>query len=317
MRETAPGSSGSDLTALLKAVAFSAEKHRLGKRKDADGTPYINHPIRVATLLAEVGGIEDVEVLQAGILHDTIEDTKTTPPELEAEFGPRVRSLVEEVTDDKSLEKQTRKERQVEGIRDISTEARAIRIADKMANLEDIEARPPAEWATDRKRGYPDWTRRVVRECRGASPALEARYYRTFWRLGSALEPESRESVLDPEVFEEDLDVVTKVGWARGRLSGGDGFRLECWAEDGLTMLTYYFPIDAVEEKRPSDFGDFLEEEGLLRFVGERRYVEARRWTDAADRRWWTVNLVTGDESATYVDDFVPLRPYENEEEGP
>lgn len=199
MQETTSRSSGPDLAALLKAVAFSAEKHRLGKRKDADGTPYINHPIRVAMLLAEVGDVDDVSVLQAGILHDTIEDTATTPEELEAGFGPRVRSLVEQVTDDKSLAKQTRKDLQIAGIRDISPQARSIRIADKFANLEDIESRPPTNWTVDRKLGYLNWTLDVVRECRGANEELEAHYFRTFRRLQRVFEPQGGEDGVGPK----------------------------------------------------------------------------------------------------------------------
>src|SRR3982074_2455712 len=93
------------LAAILKALHFAADKHRDQRRKDIEASPYINHPIEVAELVARVGGINDPVTLQGAILHDTIEDTKTTPEELEAAFGPEVRRLVEEVTDDTSLPK--------------------------------------------------------------------------------------------------------------------------------------------------------------------------------------------------------------------
>ena len=85
------------LPALMRATLFAAEKHRGQRRKDVDKTPYINHPIMVVNLLSNVGRITDVETLQAGMLHDTIEDTDTTADELEEHFGYEVRSLVLEV----------------------------------------------------------------------------------------------------------------------------------------------------------------------------------------------------------------------------
>src|SRR5688572_8710850 len=97
------------ITGLLKALHFAADKHRDQRRKDEDASPYINHPIEVAELIARVGGVNDLVTLQGAILHDTIEDTNTTPEELEAAFGSEVRRVVEEVTDDKSLLKTDRK----------------------------------------------------------------------------------------------------------------------------------------------------------------------------------------------------------------
>ena len=101
------------ITSLLKAVHFAADKHRSQRRKDVEASPYINHPIEVAELLARVGGATDLVLLQAAVLHDTIEDTKTSPEELEAVFGLEVRRVVEEVTDDKRLPKAERKRLQL------------------------------------------------------------------------------------------------------------------------------------------------------------------------------------------------------------
>jgi guanosine-3',5'-bis(diphosphate) 3'-pyrophosphohydrolase len=66
------------LAALVQAVAFAADKHRNQRRKDAEASPYINHPIALANVLANEGGVQDVTVLCAAVLHDTIEDTETT-----------------------------------------------------------------------------------------------------------------------------------------------------------------------------------------------------------------------------------------------
>ena len=71
-----------ELALLLKALAFAAHKHRDQRRKDPEASPYINHPIARADVRVNEGGVADVEVLCAALLHDTVEDTATTPEEL-------------------------------------------------------------------------------------------------------------------------------------------------------------------------------------------------------------------------------------------
>ena len=95
---------------VLKAAQFASIKHRDQRRKDVESSPYIIHPISVALTLADIGGVEDPEILAAALLHDTLEDTNTTGSELEGIFGEAVRIFVEEVTDDKSLPKDERKQ---------------------------------------------------------------------------------------------------------------------------------------------------------------------------------------------------------------
>jgi guanosine-3',5'-bis(diphosphate) 3'-pyrophosphohydrolase len=162
--------------AILEAALFAAEKHRNCRRKGPDATPYINHPITVARTLATVGEVDDIEVLQAALLHDTVEDTKTTPEELEATFGRGVRDLVMEVTDDKNLKKQERKRRQIEKAPHLSPRAKMIKIADKIANVTDIMEAPPADWSRERQAQYVKWSRNVVAGCVGQNEALD-RFY--------------------------------------------------------------------------------------------------------------------------------------------
>ena len=164
------------IPALMEATLFAADKHRGQKRKDAQKTPYINHPIYVVNLMAGVGGITDIEALQAGMLHDTVEDTDTSPEEIEARFGYAVRSLVMEVTDDKSLEKQERKRRQVEKAPCLSPRAKVIKLADKIANLTDLIVSPPTHWPLERRQQYVDWSNQVVAGCRGHNSKLEKIY---------------------------------------------------------------------------------------------------------------------------------------------
>ena len=158
----------------VKAVAFAADKHRTQCRKDADASPYINHPIALANVLANEGGVTDVVVLSAAVLHDTIEDTNTTAEELTAIFGAKITATVLDVTDDKSLDKHVRKQRQIEHAPHISKEAKLVKLADKICNLRDILASPPADWSPERKQGYFDWAAKVVAGVRGVHPELEA-----------------------------------------------------------------------------------------------------------------------------------------------
>ena len=162
------------LAALVQAMAFAADKHRNQRRKDAEASPYINHPIALANVLANEGGVQDVTVLCAAVLHDTIEDTETTADELRALFGDQVASVVLEVTDDKSLDKAQRKQLQIEHAAHCSPQAKLVKLADKICNLRDLVASPPADWSAERKQAYFDWAAAVVAGLRGVHPGLEA-----------------------------------------------------------------------------------------------------------------------------------------------
>jgi guanosine-3',5'-bis(diphosphate) 3'-pyrophosphohydrolase len=159
---------------LLRAIDFAARKHWDQHRKDGEASPYINHPISVSLLLAEIGEVRDPETLAAAILHDTLEDTKTTPKELEATFGSRVRKLVEEVTDDKSLPKLERKRLQIEHARSLSPDAVLIKLGDKISNVVDVSHSPPKDRDLTRRREYLHWAAAVVRNCAKVNSALES-----------------------------------------------------------------------------------------------------------------------------------------------
>ena len=177
----------SPFVGLLTALDFAARKHRQQRRKDTAASPYINHPIAVAELLARVGGVTDLATLQAALLHDTIEDTETTIAELDEYFGEGVRKIVLEVTDDKSLPKAERKRLQIEHSPHLSPQAKQVKLADKICNLGDITPSEPADWTLDRKLEYIDWGVKVVAGCRGCNPALEAFYDDRLQQQRSAL----------------------------------------------------------------------------------------------------------------------------------
>jgi GTP diphosphokinase / guanosine-3',5'-bis(diphosphate) 3'-diphosphatase len=160
---------------MLVALEFASAKHRDQRRKDVAASPYINHPIAVATLLWACGIRDEVTIL-AGILHDTIEDTATTREELAALFGDAVADVVVEVTDDKSLPKQRRKELQIEHAPQLSTPARLVKLADKTCNVRDVIDSPPPAWPSERRQAYLAWAKQVVDGLRDVSPVLAAAF---------------------------------------------------------------------------------------------------------------------------------------------
>ena len=165
---------------IIKAAYFASVKHREQRRKDTEKTPYINHPLALANVLAVECGVDDVEVICGALLHDTIEDTDTTEEELLEAFGEQITRIVLEVTDDENLDKVARKEAQVSHAPHISDQAKLVKLADKISNLRDIVASPPSDWSLERKREYFDWAARVVDGVRGVHPELEALFDKIY-----------------------------------------------------------------------------------------------------------------------------------------
>lgn len=165
-----------DLQLLLKALAFAARKHKDQRRKDVDASPYINHPISLANILINEAHVTDIAVICAALLHDTVEDTDTTPEELEREFGVPIRDLVMAVTDDKTLPPHVRKQRQIAHANEVSPQAKLVKLADKISNVRDMTDAPPAAWDLARREAYIAWAKAVVDQLRGTHPALEAAF---------------------------------------------------------------------------------------------------------------------------------------------
>lgn len=164
------------ISLLLKALKFAADKHQHQRRKNQAASPYINHLIEVAELLWESGNVRDLNTIAAAILHDTIEDTDTSPAELETAFGSKVRRIVEEVTDDKRLPKEVRKQLQIEHAGEASWEARQVKLADKICNVQDLLDAPPADWSLQRRLDYVDWAEHVIQGLRGTNALLEQQF---------------------------------------------------------------------------------------------------------------------------------------------
>lgn len=178
----------SDLAIVLKAADFSARKHQTHRRKGQAAEPYVNHPIEVAHLLAEATGDADPALVAAGLLHDVIEDADVSRAELAEIFGTDIADLVAAVTDDKSLPKAERKQRQVTGAPHKPPRARLLKLADKISNLHSLAQSPPADWSDERIRAYADWADAVAAACLGLNDELDARYHEARQALLAGLE---------------------------------------------------------------------------------------------------------------------------------
>ena len=172
---------------ILKALEFASHRHRSQRRKGKREIPYINHPIQVASLLANEGGETDPVLLAAAIIHDVIEDTVNSTEErselmteISSLFGEEILALTMEVTDDKTLEKRIRKQMQVEHANHLSARAKKLKIADKITNLRDITIEPPDWWTHYRIVEYLDWSEQVVNGLKGVNADLESLFYKTL-----------------------------------------------------------------------------------------------------------------------------------------
>jgi len=165
---------------ILSAARFAAEKHAQQRRKGENGEPYFNHLLEVADLIAASTPELDVELMMAAFLHDTVEDTGVTLQELEQRFGKDVAALVAEVTDDKSLPKEIRKQLQVEHTPDKSPRAQTLKLADKISNLRAIISSPPVGWSRERKQQYFEWARQVVSGISSPNEFLKSEFDKAY-----------------------------------------------------------------------------------------------------------------------------------------
>jgi len=170
-----------------EAADFAARRHSGMQRKGRGNEPYINHLAEVANLLAAATEGADAELVAAGWLHDTIEDTETTHRELAEKFGERVAALVVEVTDDMTLPKDERRRRQVVDAPKKSPGAKLIKIADKISNIRArISPRPNQDERNDLI-DYVAWAEKVVQGCRGVNAMLDRTFDETVDVARSAL----------------------------------------------------------------------------------------------------------------------------------
>jgi len=184
---------------VIKATNFAAIAHKNQRRKDANKTPYINHPIEVAHLLS-LAGVSSPEILCAALLHDVVEDCGITLEEINKEFGLIVANIVALVSDNKSLSKVTRKKLQVEHMiemsrscrytngTDVHTCAILVKLADKYSNCKGLLDNPPSFWSREEIIGYAVWSYAIVSKVRGLSTYMDNLFAELFELFGNKWE---------------------------------------------------------------------------------------------------------------------------------
>ena len=120
---------------IQKAIIFATLKHQEQKRKGTD-IPYIVHPVEVMQILTKLECSDNVII--AGLLHDTLEDTNTTAEEIKNAFGEKVLDIVKSESEDKSKTWKERKQATIEHLEKVSTETKLVCFADKLSNIKSI-----------------------------------------------------------------------------------------------------------------------------------------------------------------------------------
>lgn len=129
-----PASSGLHQT--LTALAYAVELHA-GQKRDADGAPFVLHPIEVATMLADTGAPD--HVVAAGVLHDTLEKTTAGPADLNERFGRRITRLVVTLSEDPTIPGyHERKAALRDQVRAADDEALMVFAADKVSKAREL-----------------------------------------------------------------------------------------------------------------------------------------------------------------------------------
>ncbi len=144
---------------LTRALEFAATKHADQRRTGQRQEPYINHLIEVANMVSEATEGSDIPLLIACLLHDTIEDQGVPYTELLALFGKDVADLVQEATDDHSLDKAERRRVQFVEAPMKSRRAKMLKIADKVSNIRSMITSLPGDWDEQNKGRYLAWVR--------------------------------------------------------------------------------------------------------------------------------------------------------------
>jgi guanosine-3',5'-bis(diphosphate) 3'-pyrophosphohydrolase len=163
------------LVSALRAADTAAHWHLHQRRKGTE-EPYINHLLEVASLVARATEGNEPDLVIAALLHDSIEDQEVPRDVIAQAFSEDVAKLVEEVTDDKSLDEEQRKRLQIERSNMHSRKAKILKLADKTSNLKALAVNAPPAWSVSRQLAYVAWARQVADRLTGVSNWLERQF---------------------------------------------------------------------------------------------------------------------------------------------
>lgn len=198
------------ITDIVAAFHYAAECHSDQRRKDIKETPYINHPIEVANFLAK-HGVVDRDVIIGAVLHDVIEDTNGTAEEIAQKFGASVKLIVEECSDDKSLDKVQRKRIQITHAKHISPEAKLVKLADKYSNVSGLLNNAPSVWTKEIVIGYVYWSMAVCRNLYGVLGSVDIDLINLFKKHGLNVDMSDDELNVHVEKYYIVLSEIEKI----------------------------------------------------------------------------------------------------------
>lgn len=185
-----------DFMRVTMAYRIAGDIHASQRRK-GNGEPYINHPMRVASMVADSTSEEDVVI--AAVLHDVIEDGDISFDDIESRFGSRVRVLLEGVTDDpsiKNMQRSERKEAQAQKLRFKCSDVKLIKLADQTDNIESLLASLGA-WDAEKARVYASTSICILNTCQEASNSLHARAMKAIDEVNARLDDISSPTMPD------------------------------------------------------------------------------------------------------------------------
>ena len=163
-----------DFSRYWDAVTFVFSRHDEQKRKSAN-VPYVIHPIRVALILRSVGfsEFEHENLMVAALCHDLIEDTGTTFEEISERFGIQVALIVDELSRPDNINKDD----WINTFETKSTEAKVIKMADRIDNLIDM---PLSKWTREAQIKYAQQGDLILKHCGHANLKLAEILKRTI-----------------------------------------------------------------------------------------------------------------------------------------
>ncbi len=162
-----------DAEIVLSAVVFAAEKHKAQTKIDGKNTPYVIHPLEVASYIMSVGHVYSKDVLVAALLHDVMDDTGATYEEISSIYGQQVTSYVREMTTKKDIPLKEQKKEQIMKAFHQTPNVAIIKFSDKLSNLGTLARNPPSSWTRDRIDRYFQWAQSVIENLPEANMPLK------------------------------------------------------------------------------------------------------------------------------------------------
>lgn len=202
---------------VIFAIDYAAKAHSKQRRKNTDKSPYINHPIEVASMLSQAG-VTSANIICAALLHDVVEDcANITLEEIRTQFGPIISTIVGLCSDDKSLPKVDRKKIQLQHAKeyrimsrimytpngdkvDVHKCALLVKLCDKYSNVRSLIEDPPASWSREEIVGYIVWAHKCTTVMSGINARIDAELENTFYRLFTHYEVKSSDL---PQLLED------------------------------------------------------------------------------------------------------------------